>query len=1127
MSDIERHDSNESSSSLFTLSTTSSSGASPTNVEAPIPLNELKREDDPLNNDSNNNRKEEEGKEEEDEMAKLIANAYYPDGDERNFMHADIKEEAQTKPSLIQKFKEILYPNYILNHLDYTSFKTVSRSWCHVWSLCILTIVPLTSSWLGSAPYLTLIMGFISISGGSSIIMNTLTSLSAFAGLIIALIHHVIKSKIINDIHGGITAEQLAQSLIEEGLCQMDENLAVCVERQIFSGRYINTKAVAVTILALISTTFILGNLRKHLHPICALVYVSGMIGNCIYSCFGVFFPIYAPLELGYVAIKPMGISFAAKIVTAFLIYPSTSNWMYIQGSIKIMTGLKTAMENKTRMCKTMKPSAANFANYKAFKRDITALRSSMAPLELVASTIWLEFSYGRFDVGDIGELRSYLKNTISATASYAYFYQLLQERTFYVKDDFGKLRRRSTAASSHLDHGHAKLFSAIQDSYKKVGEYENKRRLKILRDRIAMQGATNRLTLQAIDECAKFMVDLFLPLLDSANEGVAVIIEWLSAANAFRIYAWLPRQWKKHVAKQKEMQEKVCEVKKAIEEQLRRFNDPETLQEMMVNSQKTENEKLFFISQGIFFLQIVSHQCENIIKVLDFCMDLDERRPTPILVTHFTKNKYSKPRHLSSDLDRPMPDYLVPDVQTRNADSLPPSNIFQYCGTYLSKLFRFLISNDFWFWIKAGGLITIGAIPYFVRTTAGWYYRRRMIWLVIMIAVSIGENTGSTIYVFWAKLAYTFFGAVVGMVGWYISTGNGRGNYYGYGAVTGVLFVYFVFFRHFSIHQTLLPQVLFAVTTVLVMGTSWLDAKGDLGALANVGWGFEPAYLRFIGVTIGLCIASLAAIFPKPVSSKAIVREILSKGIAEIGNIHCDVTKFAVKRTSDPGFHIETRHDVLIAKFRYLLLKVARLSTLITPLRFEVPITGFWPESKYLRLQGLITDVIQLYLMLLVAFNELDEPQEWLPIIMKRVGFCYPDLEAEIFATVYMASDALKTKGALPKITEANVSIKHMELLRKQWGINRISLSERFYSKPVAEHEGDDSESMVRELDYKRFFSKDGQLNILSLLVAHLIYNRLDEIMIVVKGLVGEIYDLDETILSDEAELLDDYDGL
>ena len=63
--------------------------------------------------------------------------------------------------------------------------------------------------------------------------------------------------------------------------------------------------------------------------------------------------------------------------------------------------------------------------------------------------------------------------------------------------------------------------------------------------------------------------------------------------------------------------------------------------------------------------------------------------------------------------------------------------------------------------------------------------------------------------------------------------------------------------------------------------------------------------------------------------------------------------------------------------------------------------------------------------------------------------------------------------------------------------------------------------DEITKELDYDKFFSNDGKLNIVSLLVAHMIYNRLDEIIIVVKGLVGEIYDLDENVLI--AEEVDD----
>ena len=93
---------------------------------------------------------------------------------------------------------------------------------------------------------------------------------------------------------------------------------------------------------------------------------------------------------------------------------------------------------------------------------------------------------------------------------------------------------------------------------------------------------------------------------------------------------------------------------------------------------------KCFLISQGVLFLQIAKHQCENILKILDLCLDLDERRPEPKFIT-FHENRYSKPRHLSSDMDKPMPDYLSSDIQERDADNLPPANAMQF-SVYISQ---------------------------------------------------------------------------------------------------------------------------------------------------------------------------------------------------------------------------------------------------------------------------------------------------------------------------------------------------------------------------------------------------------------------------------------------------------
>ena len=55
----------------------------------------------------------------------------------------------------------------------------------------------------------------------------------------------------------------------------MNDQLQACVSEQIFTGRYITTKAAAISILSIISFTFIVGNIRQHAHPLWTLAYIG------------------------------------------------------------------------------------------------------------------------------------------------------------------------------------------------------------------------------------------------------------------------------------------------------------------------------------------------------------------------------------------------------------------------------------------------------------------------------------------------------------------------------------------------------------------------------------------------------------------------------------------------------------------------------------------------------------------------------------------------------------------------------------------------------------------------------------------------------------------------------------
>ncbi|KAK6460282.1 hypothetical protein DFJ63DRAFT_247994 [Scheffersomyces coipomensis] len=1053
-------------------------------------------------------------------------NAYYAKDEKTSTDY--FKEESKPKETLWRKALAIIWPNYVLDHLDYASFKTVVRTWFQVWVGALLCVIPLTSHWLGNAAYLIHIMGFIAAAGGSSIILNIMISFICFFYCMVGWLHGIIAMKIGNILRDSITSEQLTESLINEGLCTL-ENIEQCLADQVFTGRYITTKVSAIYCLALISGMTVMG-LSQKFHPVIRLGFITGVITLVINCCYGVFFPIFDPKVLGLVVVKPMGVSFALKIVTAMVVYPTTSSYLYFGGSTKILKALKTSSENHIRLFKSLKPSVDNFSNYKNYSTDVTGLRGKIGLLEILAATSKFEISYGRFDIGDIGEFRSLSKNLISLSSGYSYFYQMLDERRDFALNIFSNLARRNSATSIHQPSsttGNQRFLAvSLHDSYKAVGEYEHKKRINVLRKRVKNIDVDERIRLEDLDNISDTIKDQFLSILEASDMGLGIITSWLAAANDFRIYSlFIPGQYKAKQQKQRELHDQLLVAKSKIQHELDNIIDIENFEQRIKSKTRNEETLLCLLNQTCLFIHLVKGQCKQLLKIMDLFLSIDETRPVPTLITWFTKSKREAPDHImTSQTDiTETPTYLSSEIQERDPDTLPPSNLIQAIGTYFVKLYKILSNDHLWFWIRSGGLVCIGASPYFVRTTAHWYYSNRLIWLVIMIGVSTSESVGETLYVFWAKLFYSFFGCLLGMVGWYISAGKGNGNYYGFLVVCAVLFLYLSYYRHFSVHLSLVPAILFGVTTSLVLGTSWVD--GQYNKLANVGEGFRVAYLRFISVVIGLSIGFFACLVPKPLTSKHELRHLVSGLIHQTGNIHCDVSKFALLRLQNPNHHVLRRHDLVIERFRYVLLKLAKISPLMVPLHHEIPLTGYWPEKKYKRLQVLLIDITQLYFLLLQIFDQLEDPQIWIPKIIRKVGWIDSSLVADTFSIVHMASDAIKNSNSLPRITEANLSLKHADLLMKQWGINKLSLNERYYQDDKQLDSVEDQQlqdSIMGNIDYEAFFSNDGQSNVVALLYAHMIYKRFDELMIIVKGLVGEKYDYDSQLFEE-----DEYDVL
>ncbi|CUM66035.1 uncharacterized protein PRCAT00003689001 [Priceomyces carsonii] len=1049
---------------------------------------------------------------------------------ENKSWNSDIAEDATPKESFFRKFLKNLRPGYVIDHLDYPSFKIIFRTWVQLWVSVILGVIPKTSHWMGSAAYLLQIIGFVAVSGGSLVIMSVVSGVIYMFYICIAWIHAILAMKISNKLRGSITPQQLSEMLIQEGTCTID-NISTCMSEQIFTGRFLETRCTVIFIFALMFGITLLG-LTSSYHPFFKIGFILGSITLVINICYGVFFPIFEPLSIGFSVIRPMGIGLSLRVLFCIFIFPSTSNHSFFQGASKIVQAVKQISEKNTDFIRTLNPSSPDFINYKDLKKDIIPLSRRMVALDIFASTARYEVSYGRFDLGDAAEFRSAFKNVVGSLASFSYFYQLLHERRDMVTHKYESISRRGSLVSNgnRKVNGSSKLFTTIQESYKEVGKYENRKRIELLKRKISNQNPDS-LSADDLVDISKFISEHFSSMFEATTEALGVVIEWMGAANEFRILTLInPRSRERAITRQKECNEKVILAKQKIHDQLTFLRDQKKSEKLLKDASRSEESLLALISQTSLVIHLLESHCRQLQRILDLFLSIDETRPVPKFITYFTRSKRDFTHTLHLNLDEEFPLYLESEIQRRDPDALPPSSIFHLLGIKFVKLYKIILHRHLWFWIRTAGCSVIAATPYFCRTTAHWYYSNRLIWLVIMTTISTSENTGESVYVFIAKLFYTFFGCLLGMVCWYISTGSGNGNYYGYCAVTAVVYLYLCYYRHFSVHLSPMPAVLYAVTSALVLGTSWVDAKHIY--LANIGAGFEVAYTRFISVIIGLTIGLIPTLFPKPHTSKAEIRFILSRTVEEVGNLHCSVSKFAFERIENPLLHILNRHDFILEKFRYVQYKLSSISKLMIALYSEIPITGVWPEAKYKKLQELILDIIQLYFIAYSALDKVKSTSNWIPIILRRMGWTESDLNADIFAVLHMTSHVLKNADELPKITEANISLKHLEILRRQWGRKNLSLNERFYIK---DHDDDSAaelmideddnnkdelhESIKVNLDFKKFLSKDGILDVVLLLVSHLLYERLDEMMLAVKSLVGEKYDFNTDILEDYSD--------
>jgi hypothetical protein len=119
--------------------------------------------------------------------------------------------------------------------------------------------------------------------------------------------------------------------------------------------------------------------------------------------------------------------------------------------------------------------------------------------------------------------------------------------------------------------------------------------------------------------------------------------------------------------------------------------------------------------------------------------------------------------------------------------------------------------------------LITIAfAIPAVIPSSAGFYFREKCIWGLIMGQTTILVYMADFIFSLMSRAIGTVLGGVLGLVAWYIGSGNGPGNPYGLAAIIAAVVAILMRARLFSHPAFLQAIVMGGVTCLLIIGYSF-----------------------------------------------------------------------------------------------------------------------------------------------------------------------------------------------------------------------------------------------------------------------------------------------------------------
>ncbi|KAI4716426.1 hypothetical protein E4T48_07379 [Aureobasidium sp. EXF-10727] len=813
-----------------------------------------------------------------------------------------------------------------LDHFNARDLKILFRCSVAFWAASLLIVIDPTLRTFGNATFFACItITFLPPSGVVLVIL--LGGFTLILGMALGWAWGVIAMKAAQATRPQAETQARLQALGIEAARNTGATTYSPASVLVYNGFMLDTR-ITVTLFCMLGLfVYLMARLRIKV-PKLTLTAIFAWIITDIFLTIGPLLPSFQG-TIPQVLIKPAAAGVAISFACSILIFPESTSHMTLFSMHKLVTSMAGSLD-LTRSFLEDYPDTSHMESMQALRAGVLG---GWAALEPSFGFLSFDLSFGHWSAQDIASLREPIRRVMIGSMSLLAF-EILQ----------GRSRERMKHLTSNDVRTHELAEAEEKEKKHMYGKHQVMQSLNLIDAlREPEVGRSVADSYQALSQASN-------PLLEACKDAFEAIAHSIHENNSKR---WFGRMSAEQFAQMRQLHVDV-------HQRLRgeKSNFPSVANEALFAShqhlfdengrfhgQTSERHKLVGMFFGFNFEDRLLILAAALDRALEQITLLEKDRTTvrmwlPTGLRKFGAWAFGGSRAPAIGAptvdDMPQADKAtIEEVQQSFKRVHKPTRKRNKISAVILGFGHWLSNDEGIFALRVLVATLAAAIPAACTTSAGFYYREKGLWALIMAQTGTASFSAEFNFAFVTRIFGTIAGGVLGMLGWYIGSGNGPGNPYGLAAVLAVYSVILMWFRLYTPPQLIQAVMIGGSTTILVIGYGYIDTH--LPTYGNPGYGYEVFWRRTVLVLVGFAISFIVTLLPWPSS--------LSRNIARrlSGVLDREADHYAALLSSWSDLDAHNRHTAAVEAVTIQVAgELSALGGPIGSLKFELSSSVF-----------------------------------------------------------------------------------------------------------------------------------------------------------------------------------------